>query len=339
MTPEVCRMLTHEERDKFPFDLVRPQLESVETSIRALARGFDPALEGYVSYVTGTSGKRIRPALAILAGGAVTGHASEANLRLGVVLELIHIATLVHDDIMDGAEIRRNVPTANARWGSSLSVLLGDCLFARALDLSTEFEDNAITRKIARAAQDVCTGEIIQTQRRFDLNLSRDIYFKIIRLKTAALFAAATELGAALSGQPPDIQERLRSYGDKLGAAYQIYDDCLDLVGDEEAVGKTLGTDLAKGKLTLPILNLIDSASDAQRAKLSRLLIQQEPIDVTVLAGIADYQGAIESAVRTACRFLAEARDDVIVLPPNESAQALEQVTHYLEARLQQCVT
>jgi octaprenyl-diphosphate synthase len=332
-------MLTRDERDKFPFDLVRPQLESVETSIRALARGFDPALEGYVSYVTGTTGKRIRPALAILAGGATGGHAGDAHVRLGVVLELIHIATLVHDDIMDGAEIRRNLPTANARWGSSLSVLLGDCLFARALDLSTEFDDNEITRKIARAAQDVCTGEIIQTQRRFDLNLSRDTYFKIIRLKTAALFAAAAELGAALSGQPAAVQDRLRGYGDRLGAAYQIYDDCLDLVGDEEAVGKTLGTDLAKGKLTLPILNLIDSASDAQRAKLNRLLLEQEPIDVSVLAGIADYQGAIEAAVSTAGELLAEARDDLMVLPANESAQALDQVTHYLEARLQKCVS
>jgi octaprenyl-diphosphate synthase len=230
------------------------------------------------------------------------------------------------------------VPTANARWGNSLSVLLGDCLFAHALDLSTHFDDQEITRKIARAAGDVCTGEIIQTQRRFDLNLPRETYFRIIRMKTAALFAVATELAAALSGQPGDIQERLRAFGEKLGTAYQIYDDCLDLVGDEKTVGKTLGTDLAKGKLTLPILNLIESATESQRAKLNRLLIQKEPIEVGVLAGIADYQGAIESAIGVARAMLGEARCDLLSLPPGEPVQALEQVTRYLESRLQKCV-
>ncbi len=330
-------MLTRASRDTFPFELVRPQLEKVEAAIREQAHAFDPAIEGYVSYVAGSAGKRIRPALAILAGGA-TGGVDAGHERLGVVLELIHVATLVHDDIMDGADLRRNAPTANARWGNALAVLLGDSLFAHALDLACDFDDNAFTRKIARAAKDVCTGEIIQTQRRFDLNLSRDTYFKIIRMKTAALFACAGELAARLNGQPEEVQTRLHGYGDKLGTAYQIYDDCLDLVGDEEAVGKTLGTDLVKGKLTLPILNLIDSATDAQRAKLNRLLIQQEPIEVEVLAGIADYQGAIEGAVRTACDILQQARDDLSVLGASDSQAALEQVTHYLESRLQKCL-
>lgn len=301
------------------------------------ARAFDPAVEGYVSYVCGTSGKRIRPALAILVAGA-TGKPGPEHTRLGVVLELIHIATLVHDDIMDGADIRRNVPTANARWGNALSVLLGDTLFAHALELSTEFDDNSFTRKIARAAKAVCTGEIIQTQRRFDLNLSRETYFEIIQMKTAALFAAATELAAALNNQPAAIQENLRSYGDKLGTAYQIYDDCLDLVGDEASVGKTLGTDLIKGKLTLPVLNLLDNATEPQRAKLNRLLIQKEPIDVNVLAGIADYQGAIESAVKTAGQLLEEARHNLVGLPASEWTTALENLTRYLDARLSLCV-
>lgn len=333
-SPRLC-MLTRPERENFPFELVRPHLDEVEAAIRAQAQAFDPAVEGYVSYVAGTSGKRIRPALTILAAGA-SGGVSGLHVRLGVVIELIHIATLVHDDIMDGAELRRNVPTASARWGSALSVLLGDSLFAHALELATHFDDIAITRRIARASGDVCTGEIIQTQRRFDLNLSREVYFKIIRMKTAALFAASTELAAALNGQPPAVQEQLKSFGEKLGMAYQIYDDCLDLVGDEDSVGKTLGTDLIKGKLTLPILNLLEVASESQRAKLNRLLIQQEPIDTSVLAGIADYQGAIASAVGTACGLLEEARAE-LVAAHGEAAQALEQVTRYLEKRLRQC--
>ena len=284
----------------------------------------------------GSAGKRIRPALATLVGGA-TGGVHAGHLRLGTVLELIHIATLVHDDIMDGADLRRNAPTASARWGNSLAVLLGDALFAHALELSTEF-GNAWTRKIARAANDVCTGEIIQTQRRFDLNLTKETYFKIIRMKTAALFACAAELAAALNEMDDAIQSRMHGYGDKLGVAYQIYDDCLDLVGDEDTVGKTLGTDLEKGKLTLPILNLLESSTEAQRTKLNRLLLQQEPVKVGVLAGIADYQGAIEKAVETACQVLAEARADLMVLDGNEFQAALEQVTHYLEVRLRRCL-
>jgi octaprenyl-diphosphate synthase len=329
-------MLTRLKKENFPFELVRPHVEKVEQAILEQARSFDPAVEGYVSYVASSSGKRIRPALVALAAGA-TGGVLESHLRLGTVLELIHIATLVHDDIMDGAELRRSAPTASARWGNSLAVLLGDALFAHALELSTEFT-NTLTRKIARAANDVCTGEIIQTQRRYDLNLSKEVYFKIIRMKTAALFAVAGELAAALNGCSEDVQARLHGYGDKLGTAYQIYDDVLDLVGDEEIVGKTLGTDLEKGKLTLPILNLLESATDSQRTKLNRLLIQQEPIEVGVLAGIADYQGAIDSAVQTACGILEDARADLMVLAPSESVTALEQVTRYLEARLRKCL-
>src|SRR5690606_30498586 len=186
----------------------------------------------YIAYILNTSGKRIRPALAFLAGGA-TGGVTDDHHKLAVTLELIHVATLVHDDIIDGATIRRQAPTANAKWGNALSVLLGDCLFAHALALSTEFEDTVVGRKVAIAANEVCTGEIIQTQRRFDMQLSREDYFDIIRKKTAALFASAMELGARLNGQSPETCEALRDFGYDVGTAYQIYDDCVDLVGEE----------------------------------------------------------------------------------------------------------
>ena len=294
--------MTTTSKHRFPFELVQHQLEKVESQIRDQARSFDPAVEGYVAYVVNSSGKRIRPALSVLGGGA-TGEISDGHLKLGVILELIHIATLVHDDIMDGADMRREMPTACARWGNSLSVLLGDCLFAHALELATEFDDLTISRKISRAANEVCTGEILQTQRQFDLKLSFEDYFEIIRMKTAALFAVALELAAFLNGKSDSVQAAMKAYGEKLGTAYQIYDDCIDLVGDESVIGKTLGTDLAKGKLTLPILNLIARATENQREKLNRMLIQQEPIDVGVLAGIADYEGAIEEAIWHWLRF------------------------------------
>jgi octaprenyl-diphosphate synthase len=238
---------------------------------------------------------------------------------------------------MDGADIRRAVPTAVAKWGSSLSVLLGDSLFAYALELATEFDDTHVCRTIARASRDVCSGEILQTQRRFDLNLSVADYLKMIEMKTAALFAAASELGARLNHQSEAVQRSLRDYGLKLGTAYQIYDDCLDLVGDEKTVGKTLRTDLARGKLTLPILYLLESATDAQKQKLSRMLLKGEPMDTSILAGIADYDGAVERAVKFAQDMLLSARADLIGLPATPHKQALEDIVGYLHGLLDQC--
>ena len=320
----------------FPFHLVRADLESVEAAILDQARAFDPGVEGYVSYVCRTSGKRIRPALAVLAGGA-TGGTHEGHTRLSVILELVHIASLVHDDIMDGADIRRAQPTAVAKWGSSLSVLLGDALFAYALELATEFEDSHVCRVIAKASRDVCTGEILQTQRRFDLNLSVEDYLRMIEMKTAALFAAAAELGARLNQQSEATQAALRDYGLKLGTAYQIYDDCLDLVGDEKTVGKTLRTDLARGKLTLPVLYLLMNATDKQKQKLNGMLLKGEPMDTTILASIADYEGSVDRAVRFAQELLVSARADLVGLADSPHRQALEDIVGYLHSLLDQC--
>lgn len=320
----------------FPFELVKPELRIIERIIQKQADEFDPAVKGYISYVCNTSGKRIRPALAILAGGA-TGGVTEEHRTLAVILELVHIASLVHDDIMDGASIRREMPTAAAKWGPALSVLLGDSLFAYALEMATRFDDATVARRIARASRDVCCGEIIQTQRRFDFNLSLADYFRVIEMKTAALFASATELGALINKQSDTVVSTMRDFGLKLGTAYQIYDDCLDLVGDEKIVGKTLGTDLAKGKLTLPLLYLLADATDAQRAKLHKLVLKGEPMDTTILAGIADYAGAIERAVKTARKLLEEARADLVFLPASKYHVALDSITGYLDGLLEQC--
>ncbi|RBP41498.1 octaprenyl-diphosphate synthase [Roseimicrobium gellanilyticum] len=320
----------------FPFELVKPEVDHIEQILQEQARAFDPAVEGYVSYVCNTSGKRIRPALAVLAGGA-TGGVSDDHRRLSVILEMVHIASLVHDDIMDGATLRREVPTAAAKWGNALSVLLGDSLFAYALELATEFADSGICRRIARASRDVACGEILQTQRRFDFNLSLQDYFRIIEMKTAALFAAATELGAKLNGQSDELVASMESYGLKLGTAYQIYDDCIDLVGDEKAIGKTLGTDLAKGKLTLPMLYLLQDASEQQRIKLQRMVLKGEPMDTSILAGIADYAGAIDRSVRTAREMLEDARKNLVGLPATVYKDAMVTVTQYLDGLLDQC--
>ncbi|MEY2496862.1 MAG: octaprenyl-diphosphate synthase, partial [Verrucomicrobiota bacterium] len=254
---------------------LQTELEEVEKRIAQQASEFDPAIEGYVTYAIGSRGKRLRPLMALLSGGA-TGGATSLHLDLAVIVELIHIATLVHDDIIDEAERRRAQPTVNARWGNSLSVLLGDCLFAQALNLSTNFDNAEISRTIARAAREVCSGEIIQTQRSFDLHLGIEDYLRIIEMKTGSLFAAAAELGAVLNGASPETVRRLKDFGRKIGSAYQIYDDCLDIAGNETDIGKTLGTDLRKGKMTLPVLMLLGSAPSAEREKYCELILEEK---------------------------------------------------------------
>jgi octaprenyl-diphosphate synthase len=320
----------------FPFELVRPHLERVEVQIREQVRGFDSAIEPYIAYVCNTSGKRIRPALSILVGGAAGG-VNEDHIKLGVIFELIHMATLVHDDIIDGAVTRRMVPTANAKWGDSLAVLLGDALFSHALTLATDFNSIDICRKVGRAAREVCQGEIIQTQRRFDPTFTKDDYFKVIGMKTGALFAASSGLAATLSGMGEADADRLYHYGMRLGTAYQIYDDCLDLVGSEEVVGKTLRTDLVKGKLTLPILNLMESASESQRAMLAQRISDHESLDLPELLGVDGYDASIESAVEVALDLLECCRADLSPLGNSDYRDALVDITRFLGSLLEKC--
>jgi octaprenyl-diphosphate synthase len=260
--------------------------------------------------------------VALLSGGA-TGSLGAGHVDLAVIVELIHLATLVHDDIMDEAERRRSQPTVNARWGNSLSVLLGDVLFAHALNLATDFDDNHISRAIAQTATEVCSGEMIQTQRRFDLQLSREEYFRIIAMKTGSLFACAAALGAVLSGAPDKIVRRMKSYGAKIGTAYQIYDDCLDIAGTERETGKTLGTDLRKGKLTLPILTLLESASAFDRERCCALVLEGRLEEVTALLQNSPANGALGSAIERGAELIRDAQTELEPLANNRYVDSL----------------
>ena len=287
--------------------LVQPHLEQVETRIAQQAAAFHPAIEGYVVYAIGSRGKRLRPLLTLLAGGA-TGEVNSGHVDLAVIVELIHIATLVHDDVMDEAERRRAQPTANARWGNSLSVLLGDCLFAHALTLSTNFENAGIGRAIGRTAATVCSGEMIQTQRRFDLNLGVQDYLRIVEMKTGSLFSAAAELAAVISEANPSAIERFKNFGVQIGTAYQIYDDCIDLAGNERATGKTLGTDLRKGKFTLPVLIFLRSASEFERERCCQLVLEERVEEMIELLKNGATNGALNESIAAGSDLIREAQ-------------------------------
>jgi octaprenyl-diphosphate synthase len=315
--------------------VVRKELDEVESRIVTQAASFDPAVEGYVSYAIGGRGKRLRPLVALLSGGAVGGITSE-HVDLAVIVELIHVATLVHDDIVDEAEWRRAQPTLNARWGNSLSVLLGDWLFAHALNLSARFDEVEVSRSIARAAREVCTGEIIQTQRRFDLHLGIDDYLRIIELKTGSLFAVAGELGAMLSKANPPTQEALRIYGQKIGTAYQIYDDCIDIAGTERLTGKTLGSDLRKGKLTLPVLMLLAGRNGADKEHFSQLILDARFEEIGRLLNSSEANGALSASIEAGQALISEAQAQIENLPPNGYSEALVGLADALREMLEQ---
>jgi octaprenyl-diphosphate synthase len=310
-------------------ELINPHLYTVEERIREQAKAFDPAIEGYFQYACGSSGKRLRPVLTLLSGAA-TGTICTSHIDLAVIVELIHLATLVHDDIMDGAEIRREQATVNAKWGNTLAVLLGDCLFAHALKLAAAFPNNAICRRIAHAAKEVCSGEIIQTQRRFDLNLTIDEYFQVIEMKTAALFAVATELGAFISEASPEVITSMKSYGLKLGTAYQIYDDCLDIAGTEEKAGKTLGSDLRKGKLTLPVLYLLQMVDRDEHLRYSEVLLRANEDELDNLAEEVVRRGALRRAVDSTKRLVEEAQSELQRMPVNKYSLAMQDIGDFL---------
>lgn len=314
---------------KATFNLIKKEIEAVESELSQITNDFDPGVAPYVSYVCETEGKRIRPALTFLVGGAMA-EINDNHVNLGTVLELIHIASLVHDDIIDGASERRQVPTANAKWGEGIAVLLGDALFSHAMKLSTDFEDLFLSKRIAAAARDVCQGEILQTQRRFDLTMTQKDYFKLLEMKTGALFGAATGLSAYISGAGEEEVEQLTQFGLDIGTAYQIYDDCLDMVGTEQEFGKTLGTDLEKGKLTLPLLYLLEDASPEKRERLQKRIIEQKALDLPVLVGIADYEGAITRALDYSILLIDKCAERANLLPNAKYVEALCSVCEYM---------
>ncbi len=315
--------------------MVQPHLDQVETRIVQQAIVFDPEIEGYVAYAIGGRGKRLRPMVALLAGGA-TGSIKEGHVDLAIIVELIHIATLVHDDIMDEAERRRGQPTVNARWGNSLSVLLGDCLFAHALRLSANFENPNINRAIAHTATTVCSGEMIQTQRRFDLKLKVEDYLRIVKMKTGSLFATAAELAGMINNADADTVEALKLFGLHLGTAYQIYDDCLDLAGSEVVTGKTLGTDLRKGKFTLPVLIFLQSATELERQRCCRLVLEERCEEVAEILKNGATNGALNESLAAGTDLVRQAQSAIEGLAPNSYLDGLLTLADALREMLDQ---
>lgn len=311
---------------------IRGDLEGVEAEMERMLATDAPPLAALIAHVRRFSGKRLRPALALLAARMFGGVRAE-HLTVGAIVELIHTATLVHDDILDESAMRRQVETVNHRVGNETAVLLGDYLFATAFKEAAAMEDPFAARYLSEIVTVVCRGEILQVHHRNDPDLPEATYFRVIEDKTAALYAAALRSGATLAGAGSHAADALDAFGTKLGCAFQIVDDILDLVGEEGSVGKSLGTDLDKAKMTLPLLRLREKAKPRDRARLhDAIRAGSAEARRALLPLLAEY-GAIESARATAEAMVESARADLERLPDGEVRRLLRLAADYVLAR------
>ncbi len=309
---------------------VEPFLKSVSARLVAQVDEFDPEIAEYAHYALTNQGKQLRPALVSLSA-ASAGEVGDEHVTVAAIIEMVHLATLVHDDVMDQAEMRRQRPTLAANWGRHIPVLLGDTLFAHALKLAAGFPTPEICRAVASGAKTVCSGEILQTHRKLKFDMGREEYFKLLAMKTAEFFALSCDLGAHLSGANELGRKALRDFGMALGTAYQIYDDCLDLYGSEDIVGKSLGTDLASGKLTLPVLVTVERADEADRNELRAAIENWRPENHPRVLELLERRDALAESKKAITDHLNQARRRLEDAPRGEGRAALGHLTDFLE--------
>jgi octaprenyl-diphosphate synthase len=253
------------------YEPIQHEIDRVEDLLRRETSHENPFVNQLVLHSSKFQGKRVRPAL-LLHAAHLLGDVTDVHVSLAAVVELLHSATLVHDDVLDEALLRRQVKTLNNVWGNEASILFGDYLFAKAYTLAAKLHHREANLILARTVEEMCVGELWQISTKFNFDLDEEQYLKVIGSKTGALFATACRLGSVGNGAEPRQVEALASYGSGFGVAFQIVDDCLDLVGDEREMGKSLGTDLEKGKLTLPLIKLLRDAAPRERRDLQDLL-------------------------------------------------------------------
>jgi octaprenyl-diphosphate synthase len=308
---------------------VEPFLHSVTQQLLRQAQEFDPQILPYAEHALNGGGKHLRPTLVALAATCF-GPLNESHVKAAVIIEMVHLATLVHDDVMDEAQIRRGAQTLAAKWGNEIAVLFGDCLFAQALKLASSYPTPEVCRAVALATNTVCSGEILQTQQRGKFVAARRDYFRVIEMKTGELFTLSCDLAAFLSGAAAEQRAALREFGAAVGIAYQVYDDCVDLFGTEAGAGKSLGTDLAKGKLTWPLLLAWERSGGKDRAALEHLIEDWQPENFTAVNALLAKYDTFAPSVEVIQRYLEQARRALRVLPHSPGSAGLSKLTEFL---------
>ena len=314
-----------------PFAPVLADMELAERIFTSTLAQYKTPIGSLVQHLRHYRGKRLRPALVMLTAKAC-GTVTPAHHTLAAVVEMIHTATLVHDDVLDDADTRRHVRTVNAEWGNKASILFGDMLFTHAFHLSSTVDVQAC-HLIGDATNRVCAGELKQICERGNLHLTEADYFLILDGKTAALTEVSTRLGALYAGASDEVAENLAAYGRNLGMAFQVGDDLLDITGDEQKAGKTLGTDLEQLKLTLPLIHALNKLPAIEADALRELLRSDSPNKRQEVATLLTETGAISYARRRADEFARTAKTALECVPKSECRTILEQLTEWSTRR------
>jgi octaprenyl-diphosphate synthase len=283
-------------------------------------------------YIIGSGGKRLRPALVLLSSNAA-GYQGEAQYELAAVVEFIHTATLLHDDVVDASELRRGRATANAQFGNPAAVLVGDFVYSRAFQMMVNVNNMRVMQVLAEATNTIAEGEVLQLMNCHDPDVDEARYLDVIRRKTAKLFEAAARLGAVLAGSPPAVESGLAEYGTRLGTAFQLIDDVLDYSGDAETIGKSLGDDLAEGKPTLPLIRVMAAGSPEDSAIVRRAVSEGGRDDFPRVLAAVRAAGALDYARSVAAREAEAARAALAPLPPSVAKDSLLELASFSVTR------
>jgi len=312
---------------------IADDMRGVDAVIRARLSSEVALINEIGGYIVTAGGKRLRPALVLLAACALGSKEESSRRQLAAVVEFIHTATLLHDDVVDHSDLRRGRKTANAVWGNAGAVLSGDFLYSRSFQMMVEVGKPAVMRVMADATNAIAEGEVLQLMNQGNPDVDEARYVRVIELKTAVLFAAACELGAIAADASPALQARLRDYGHALGIAFQMIDDVLDYTGDPAVSGKAVGNDLSEGKPTLPLIHAMRTGSE-EDAALIRSAIREGKVDeLDRILAIVERTEAIPYTRALAERHAGLARDAIRDLPASAWRETLMELTRFATSR------
>ena len=316
------------------FDLLHDDLRAIEREFGSQSVSSVGAITEISEYLRDGGGKRIRPSLLLLSAKS-QGYSGEAMIRLGAVVEMVHTATLVHDDIIDAAETRRGRPSANTAWGNSKCVLAGDWLYMQAFSIALAERNFKILDLLIGLTQVMVEGELLQLAYLRKTDLTEDDYFELTYRKTACLFSACLRTGALLADRPEEEENLIASYGINLGLAFQLIDDVLDFTSSEKKLGKPVGNDLREGKVTLPLIYLLQMCAPADAKKVSRVLDDGgfEHVAFAEVLEMVDRYGALDAARKKAKEFADEAKRCLSIFPDCIYKDALVYLPDFIIAR------
>lgn len=312
--------------------LIADDMRGMDAVIERRLKSEVPLVSQVSRYIVAAGGKRLRPALLLLMCGAL-GYRKDQRYNLAAVVEFIHTATLLHDDVVDESTLRRGRKTANEAFGNPASVLVGDFLYSRAFQMMVEAGDMRIMQTLAEATNVIAEGEVLQLMNMHDAELSEEGYLRVIRSKTAKLFEASARLAALLAQSPPAVEQSCADYGQALGTAFQVIDDVLDYDGDVSEMGKNLGDDLREGKATLPLIIAMQRGTEAERTTIRQAIETGGTDQMAQIIGIVQQTGALQATRDAAAVEAQRALNALQALPQNIYSNALMQLASQLLER------